>query len=65
MGGGKRSWDADDDSPSQAPPTGQHRVMSPRPQEPGVKADSYYRQLYTSEPDFRQLARQDADFKAL
>lgn len=27
--------------------------------------DSYYQNLYKTDPDFRQLARQDSDFAAL
>ncbi|ROT41941.1 hypothetical protein SODALDRAFT_302930 [Sodiomyces alkalinus F11] len=82
MGGQKRPWDADDNSPSEESTTTHHRdhgghgapspTLPPRvpvrpqpPPEPGVKADGYYRQLYASEPDFRQLAREDAQFKAL
>ncbi|KAG7288245.1 hypothetical protein NEMBOFW57_007776 [Staphylotrichum longicolle] len=31
---------------------------------PGVAADGYFRRLYESEPDFRQLAKRDASFAA-
>lgn len=32
---------------------------------PGVAADGYFRQLYATEPDFRQLARRDPQFAAV
>ncbi|PKS05962.1 hypothetical protein jhhlp_007795 [Lomentospora prolificans] len=52
------------------PPTGPNATSSaPRanrrpqkPREPGVEADTYYRTLYMSDPDFRQLSREDSDF---
>lgn len=30
-----------------------------------LQADSYFRKLYSSEPDFKQLAKQDAAFASL
>ncbi|AEO55638.1 hypothetical protein MYCTH_2299692 [Thermothelomyces thermophilus ATCC 42464] len=36
-----------------------------RPPSPGVSADGYFRQLYATEPDFRQLARRDPQFAAV
>ncbi|KAL2018378.1 hypothetical protein VTK56DRAFT_913 [Thermocarpiscus australiensis] len=38
-----------------------------RPNRPrfGVPADGYFRQLYESEPDFKQLAKLDGDFAAI
>ncbi|KAL2260433.1 hypothetical protein VTK26DRAFT_5546 [Humicola hyalothermophila] len=47
-----------------------HSVSEPRPRPrphlppPGVSADGYFRQLYVSEPDFNQLAKEDAAFAA-
>lgn len=35
------------------------------PPSPGVSADDYFRQLYATEPDFRQLARRDREFAAV
>lgn len=36
-----------------------------RPQQPGTHADAYYRNLYSTEPDFNNLGRQDPDFGAM
>lgn len=47
------------------PQLGRPNPSRPRPPPPGVSADGYFRRLYESEPDFTQLARQDARFAAL
>lgn len=39
-----------------------HRPKRP---EPGPGADTYFRNLYRTEIDFRQLAREDPDFAKL
>ncbi|TQN70341.1 U6 small nuclear RNA (adenine-(43)-N(6))-methyltransferase, partial [Colletotrichum shisoi] len=36
-----------------------------RPQQPGTHADAYYRNLYSTEPDFSNLGRQDPAFAAM
>lgn len=36
-----------------------------RPPEPGTHADAYYRNLYSTEPDFGKLGRQDPLFGAM
>ncbi|OHF03032.1 hypothetical protein CORC01_01790 [Colletotrichum orchidophilum] len=36
-----------------------------RPPEPGTHADAYYRNLYSTEPDFGKLGRQDPKFGAM
>lgn len=33
--------------------------------EPSIANDGYFRNLYAAEPDFKQLARQDAAFAAV
>jgi len=33
--------------------------------ETSLRADSYFRNLYSSDPDFKQLAKQDAAFASL
>lgn len=38
------------------------RSSSVRPQDPGVHADAYYRNLYSVEPDFGKLGHEDPDF---
>ncbi|KAK3903392.1 hypothetical protein C8A05DRAFT_43379 [Staphylotrichum tortipilum] len=43
------------------PPTNRPRIGRPSP---GLSADGYFRRLYESEPDFRQLAKQDPRFAA-
>ncbi|OLN81080.1 putative methyltransferase-like protein C27D7.08c [Colletotrichum chlorophyti] len=37
-------------------------ILGMRPEEPGVKADAYYRNLYSQEPDFDKLGREDPAF---
>ncbi|AEO67248.1 uncharacterized protein THITE_2116145 [Thermothielavioides terrestris NRRL 8126] len=37
----------------------------PRRPAPGVHADGYFRRLYSAEPDFKQLAKQDPRFAAV
>ncbi|CCF39686.1 hypothetical protein CH063_10456 [Colletotrichum higginsianum] len=36
-----------------------------RPQQPGTHADAYYRNLYSTEPDFNNFGRQDPAFGAM
>ena len=42
---------------------GAHKMMPPT--EGARRLDAYYQNLYTSEPDFSQLGRQDSAFGAL
>ncbi|EXF83878.1 hypothetical protein CFIO01_03901 [Colletotrichum fioriniae PJ7] len=41
------------------------RGLVKRPPEPGTHADAYYRNLYSTEPDFGKLGRQDPFFGAM
>jgi hypothetical protein len=45
-------------------PSADSRVGT-RPSGPGVHGDAYYKNLYSVQPDFKQLGRQDPEFKAL
>ncbi|KAK1723627.1 hypothetical protein CaCOL14_007220 [Colletotrichum acutatum] len=42
-----------------------NRGLVNRPSEPGTHADAYYRNLYSTEPDFGKLGRQDPLFGAM
>ncbi|KAK4121564.1 hypothetical protein N657DRAFT_109914 [Parathielavia appendiculata] len=57
--GTQQSLTLDEPDPSIRPTPGR-----PRPPSPGRAADGYFRQLYESEPDFNQLAKQDSRFAA-
>ncbi|KAK1624399.1 hypothetical protein BDP81DRAFT_357378 [Colletotrichum phormii] len=41
------------------------RGLVGRPPEPGTHADAYFRNLYSTEPDFGKLGRQDQEFGAM
>lgn len=50
--------------PTSGPQRDQPNPGRPGRLAPGVSADSYFRHLYASEPDFKQLAGRDSQFAA-
>jgi hypothetical protein len=50
--------------PTSGPQCDQPNPGRPGRLAPGVPADSYFRYLYASEPDFKQLAGRDSQFAA-
>ena len=51
--------------PQSAEIAGMAPVQSRRPPPPGIDADRYFRDLYATDPDFRQLGQQDQEFGQL